>query len=286
MKSDYIKAIIFFAFTCLLTDGLAQSARPQTEEDYYEIKTIPIPEDVKLEVGGIAVLQDGRIAVCTRRGEVWMIDNPYMVSGQPHFSLFASGMHEILGLAYKDGSFYGTQRGELTRMTDTNKDGKADSYKSIYQFDISGNYHEYAYGPVFDKNGDMYVTLNVAWIGYGEGLGKWHGWLLKIKPDGTMEPIATGLRSPAGIMINSAGDVFYAENQGDWVGSGRVTHLQKGDFAGNAGGLNWTKEPESPLKLTKQDLAKVDNGQPMHEAAKVIKELKPLWTRFGQVTVT
>lgn len=274
MKFKYITFTAAFVLTLFVVDVFAQPVRPQTEEDYYEIKTIPIPEDVKLEAGGIAVLQDGRIAVCTRRGEVWMIDNPYMVSGQPHFSLFASGLHEVLGLTYKDGSFYGTQRGELTKMTDTDNDGKADSYKCVYQFDISGNYHEYAYGPVFDKNGDMYVTLNVAWVGYGDGLGKWHGWLLKIKPDGTMEPIATGLRSPAGIAINSSGDVFYAENQGDWVGSGRVTHLEKGDFAGNAGGLNWTKEPESPLKLTKQDLAKVDNGQPMHEAAKVIKELK------------
>lgn len=124
---------------------------------------------------------------------------------------------------------------------------------------------------MFDKNGDMYVTLNVSWIGNGEGLAKWHGWLLKIKEDGTMEPIATGLRSPAGITVNSANDVFYAENQGDWVGSGRITHLEKGDFAGNAGGLRWTKEPESPLKLTRKDLAIVDNGQPMHEAAKKLR---------------
>jgi uncharacterized cupredoxin-like copper-binding protein len=180
----------------------------------------------------------------------------------------------VLGLAYRNGSFYCTQRGELTKITDTNNDGYADSYEPVYRFDLSGNYHEYAYGPVFDKNGDMYVTLNVAWIGYGEALAKWHGWLLKIKEDGTMEPIAAGLRSPAGFMVNSANDVFFGENQGDWVGSGRVTHLKKGDFAGNAGSLNWSGEPESPLKLTKAQLKTVDDGRPMHEAAKVIKELK------------
>jgi uncharacterized cupredoxin-like copper-binding protein len=136
------------------------------------------------------------------------------------------------------------------------------------------NIPRYAYGPVFDKNGDMYVTLNVSWVGYGDALAKWHGWLLKIKEDGTMTPIATGLRSPAGFGLNTEGDMFYAENQGDWVGSGRVTHLEKGDFAGNSGGLNWTGEAGSPLKLTKNDLKVVDNGQPMHEAAKTIKEMK------------
>lgn len=270
----YIFLLILFFVCAIGSEIYGQISRPQAEDDYYIIKTLPIPEDVKLEVGGLAVLDDGRLAVSTRRGEIWMVDNPYMLSGQPHYSLYASGMHEMLGLAYKDGSFYGTQRGELTKLTDTDNDGRADRYEKIAKFDLSGNYHEYAYGPVFDKNGDMFVTLNVAWIGYGEGLSKWHGWLLKIKPDGALKPIATGLRSPAGFMINTHNDLLYAENQGDWVGSGRVTHLEEGDFAGNAGGLNWTQEPESPLKLTKVQLAEVDDGRPMHEAAKVIKEMK------------
>ena len=259
---------------CLgLSNVIAQQADTQSEMDFYTIKTIAIPQDVKLEVGGIAVMPDGRIAASTRRGEIWIIQNAYG-TGTTYFTKFASGLHEVLGLAYKDGAFYCTQRGELTKIEDTDGDGKADSFTPIALFQLSGNYHEYAYGPVFDKQGDMYVTLNVAWVGYGDGLGKWHGWLMKIKENGEQEPIATGLRSPAGFTINSNNDVFYAENQGDWVGSGRVTHLEKGDFAGNAGGLNWTKEPESPLKLTKDDLKIVDNGQPMHEAAKKIKELK------------
>ncbi|MFN5813450.1 MAG: plastocyanin/azurin family copper-binding protein [Bacteroidota bacterium] len=257
----------------LTVSTFAQKNVVQSEKDFYALKTVAIPDNVKLEVGGIAVMPDGRIAASTRRGEIWIIQNAYG-NGQPHFTRFASGLHEVLGLAYRDGAFYCTQRGELTKIEDKNNDGIADSYTPITLFELSGNYHEYAYGPVFDKNGDMYVTLNVAWVGYGDGLGKWHGWLMKVKPDGTQEPIATGLRSPAGFNVNSNNDVFYAENQGDWVGSGRVTHLEKGDFAGNAGGLNWTKEPNSPLKLTKEDLKQVDNGQPMYEAAKKIKELK------------
>lgn len=264
--------LLFLLSFCVYM-SFAQTNTVQSEKDFYSLKTIAIPEEVKLEVGGIAVLPDGRIAASTRRGEIWIIQNAYG-NGSPHFTRFASGMHEVLGLAYRDGVFYCTQRGELTKIEDKDGDGRADSYTPITLFQLSGNYHEYAYGPVFDKNGEMFVTLNVAWVGYGDGLGKWHGWLLKVKNDGVIEPIATGLRSPAGFTVNSNNDVFYAENQGDWVGSGRVTHLEKGDFAGNAGGLNWTKEPESPLRLSKEDLKIVDNGQPMHEAAKKIKELK------------
>jgi azurin len=266
--------ILITLFLCAHSQA-QNSQRPQTESDYYSLKTIQVPEEIRLEAGGIAVMPDGRIAVATRRGEIWLIQNVYGENNNaPRFQRFAAGLHEVLGLAYRNGVFYCTQRGELTRITDDDGDGRADRFEPVYIFDLSGNYHEYAYGPVFNSEGDMYVTLNVAWVGYGDGLGKWHGWLLKIKEDGTMEPIATGLRSPAGFTVNSQNDLLYAENQGDWVGSGRVTHLEKGDFAGNAGGLNWTGDPQSPLTLTKADLKAVDNGQPMHEAAKKIKSLK------------
>ncbi len=262
--------LVFF----LKLDLLSQKAKPASEEDFYQIRTIPIQEGIELEVGGLAPMPDGRIGVSTRRGEIWIVENPYMNGGtSPSYKKFASGMHEVLGLAYKDGSFYCTQRGELTKITDTNGDGEADEYEAIAVWPLSGNYHEYSYGPLFDKNGDMYVSLNLAWIGYGEGnMAKWRGWILKIKPNGEIEPFATGLRSPAGILLNEAGDLFYGENQGDWVGSGRITHLAKGDFAGNPGGLLWTKEPNSPLKLMKSDIP--DTGEPMHKAAEKVKELK------------
>ena len=254
--------------------AFAQKPAPKTEQDFYEIKTLPIPQDLYLEVGGLATMPDGRLAVSTRRGEIWIVENPYQKdSHQTNYRRFASGLHEILGLAYKDGVFYCSQRGELTKITDTNRDGVADLYEPIYQFELSGNYHEYTYGPVFDKNGDMLVTLNLAWIGFGEGkFAKWRGWLVKIKPDGTLEPQSAGLRSPAGYSINDEGDIFYGENQGDWVGSGRITHLEKGDFAGNPGGIKWAKEPNSPFKLTLEEIP--DNSQPMFEAAKKVKNLK------------
>jgi cytochrome c551/c552 len=254
--------------------AFAQKPSQKTEKDYYEIKTLPIPKEIYLEIGGIATMPDGRLAVSTRRGEIWIIENPYQTTNhQVHYKRFASGMHEVLGLAYKDGAFYCSQRGELTKITDTDRDGVADLYEPIYQFELSGNYHEYTYGPVFDKNGDMLVTLNLAWVGFGEGkFAKWRGWLVKIHPDGTLEPFAAGLRSPAGYSINQDGDIFYGENQGDWVGSGRVTHLAKGDFAGNPGGLKWAKEPNSPFRLTLEEIQ--DNGAPMYEAAAKVKNLK------------
>ncbi|SOD95381.1 plastocyanin/azurin family copper-binding protein [Spirosoma fluviale] len=255
-----------------LSFALAQ--RPATEEDYYRIVTLPIPETIKLEVGGLAPLPDGRLAVCTRRGEVWIISNPYMQGSRvPTYKKFASGLHEPLGLMWHPkGYFLCTQRGEVTKLVDNDGDDVADEYSSFYKWPLSGNYHEYSYGPVLLPDGDMIITLNLDWIGYGASLAKWRGWMLKLTENGEMTPWATGLRSPAGFGILHDGSIFYTENQGDWVGSGRMTNLTKGAFAGNPAGLRWSGEPGSPLSLKPEEVP--STGKPMFEVAKTVKELK------------
>ena len=250
---------------------VGQTEIAKKESKFYKIVDVPIPEDVVLEVGGLALTERDQLGVSTRRGELWVIDKPY--SKSPNYSLFAQGLHEALGLNYKDKSFFLSQRGELTKITDRNGDGMADFYKTIYAWPLSGNYHDYSYGPKFTEDGDMLVTLNLSWIGHGASLAKWRGWLLKISPDGEMEPIATGLRSPSGFVLNSSGDIFYSENQGDWVGSGRITHLEKGDFAGNPEGLVWSGEPGSPIDLKMEDIEE-QSGLSLYEYAKKVPALK------------
>ena len=89
--------VITRASTLLLAlAGVAAAQRPQEsaiaakEAEYYRISTVPAPEGVVLEVGGLETLPDGRLAVATRRGDVWLIENPASANGgQPHFSRFA-----------------------------------------------------------------------------------------------------------------------------------------------------------------------------------------------------
>ncbi len=266
--------------------GLATvEADPEKEDDFYKLISLPVPENIILEVGGMATLPDGNLAVCTRRGEVWIISNPYISgSERPTYKRFAYGLHEPLGLAYHDGDIYVTQRSELTRLRDNDGDGHADSYDKVYSWPLSGNYHEYSYGPTFLPNGNMLVTLNVGWsnsLGHGVSLAPWRGWTLEITPDGQMAPFAAGMRSPAGYGMNEAGDFFYTENQGDWVGSGRISQVGKGDFLGNAESLRWTGLPGSPLKIKPQDVP--NTGEPLYDVAKRLPALKApaVWLPHG-----
>jgi glucose/arabinose dehydrogenase len=253
----YTYLFIYLSFVGLLNAQEDSRILPD-ESDYYKIITLPIPEGIVLEAGGLATLPNGDLAVSTRRGEVWLVENPYMRNGKyPHYHRFASGLHEILGLAYRDHAFYLAQRGELTKLMDTNGDRRADVYETVYAWPLSGHYHEYSFGPVVADDGSMYVTGNVAFGDQewwrGESRVPWRGWTMKISPDGAMEPFATGMRSPCGIgMVD--GEFFYADNQGDWMGSGGVVHVEKGDFTGHPAGLRWAELPASPVEITTSDI--------------------------------
>ena len=282
-----LPALLFAAPTNSIAAVLRYPADTAEESKYYSIETIKIPENVILEVGGMAFTKKNQLGISTRRGEVWILENPYFKKNEkPIFRKFASGLHEALGLSYTDKGFLLSQRGELTRLQDTDGDGEADQFKAIYSWPLSGNYHEYSYGPLVSPNGNLLVTLNLSWVGRGASLAKWRGWLLEITPKGEMAPIATGLRSPAGFAVNSQGDIFYTENQGDWVGSGRMTHLQKGTFAGNPAGLKWSGEPGSPLSLKPGDVP--NTGLPMHEQVSGVPGLKlpAVWFPHGLMGVS
>jgi uncharacterized cupredoxin-like copper-binding protein len=245
-------------FLCLFVFGWTSVNAQNKEDEYYKIITLPVPEGVQMEVGGLTTLPNGNIAAATRRGDVWVIDNPYMVNGTaPRYTRFASGMHENLGLAWDGRHLVTAQRGELTRLHDTNGDGYCDKYESIFTVPVSGHYHEYTFGPKIATDGSMFITGNVAFGNEewwrGESRVKWRGWTMRVTPDGKMEPYATGMRSPCGIG-HIDGEFFYADNQGDWMGSGGLVHVEKGDFTGHPAGLRWADQPNSPVKVRLNDI--------------------------------
>lgn len=252
MKNIY-KALLKKAtlYSLLLLGTALHAQETPKEEDFFKIMKVTSPEGTLLEVGGLTVLPNGNLAISTRRGDVWVVENP--ASRKPYFRKFASGLHEILGLEYKDGALYCAQRGELTKLVDTNMDGKADVYETIYAWPLSGHYHEYSFGPKIAPDGSFFVSANVAFGNEewwrGESRVPWRGWMMHIWEDGRMEPYATGFRSPCGIsMLN--GELFYTDNQGDWVGSGGLWKVDKGDFIGHPAGLRWSELPNSPVKLS------------------------------------
>ncbi|HKG07616.1 MAG TPA: hypothetical protein VKB19_14195 [Pedobacter sp.] len=283
MKYNF-KTLAMLALSFSFSAGFAQET--PKEEDFYKINKVRTPEGMILEVGGLATLPNGDLGISTRRGDVYIVENP--TSNRPYFRKFASGLHEILGLAYKDGALYCAQRGELTKLIDRNQDGKADVYETVYAWPLSGHYHEYSFGPKIAKDGTFFVTGNVAFgdeMWYrGESRVPMRGWTMNISEDGVMKPWATGMRSPAGPAVID-GRLYYTDNQGDWVGSGAIWQVNKGDFIGHPAGLRWTGRSDSPVKMTEEYFrSKIDerrnvdaNGRAIKPENRVNEEFKTLF---------
>jgi hypothetical protein len=267
----------------LLTALPALAAPPKpTENDYYQMVDIPMPPDVVLEVGGLGWLdkKQQRLVTCTRRGELWVLDNVYaqrpgLAGGKVMvkdaagkqvevdvpakdvvvYKRMLFGLHEPLGLlvnpghGFRDG-IYMAQRSELTRVSDNDGDDLIDEVETISnEWEVSGSYHEYAFGPKIGKDGQMWITLNRPFGGEREGTAYWRGWAVKVDNRGKLTPICPGLRSPAGLGAAADGEMFYTDNQGDHVASGKLSHIKPDTFQGNPVGLGSLDHPRSTFKL-------------------------------------
>lgn len=239
----------------------------------FTIERMPNPAGVDPQVGGVDVLPDGKVAVVFHRGEAMVFD-----PAAKAWSKFAEGLQEPLGvIAESPTSWLVMQRAELTRLKDTDGDGKADEYETVFDgFGLTGNYHEFAFGPAKGPDGSLYIALNVASNGAGvreeirgpwSDLGEldfkqmidevhwksrsakagrmysrvpWRGWVLKLSPDGKkMTPFACGFRSPDGIGVDADGNVLVTDNQGDWRGTSPLHVLKPGGFHGHPASLVW-----------------------------------------------
>jgi glucose/arabinose dehydrogenase len=254
----------------------AQRKKPtqaETEDEYYKLLRFETPPGEVLEAGAIEALPDGKVAIGTRRGEVWLIDNAYAPDPKAaRFSRFARGLHEVLGLAQKDGWLYCTQRPDVTRIKDTDGDGKADRFEVVAEgWGISGDYHEYALGSRFDKDGNIWVALCLT--GSFTSEAKFRGWAGKVTPEGKFVPTTSGVRSPGGVGFNAEGDVFYTDNQGPWNGACGLKQLTVGGFVGHPDGLKWYKEPEAKYLGTPPAVPK--SGSRIMTEAKRIPQLTP-----------
>ena len=265
-----------FSIGLLLFTGATQAA---SVNDYYKVENIAAPKGLDPQIGGLTFLPDGRLAACFHRGEVYTYEPKTKT-----WTLFADGLHEPLGIIAEDNhTLVVMQRPELTRLRDTDRDGTADHYETLSdRFGMTGNYHEFAFGPTRDKSGNYYVGLNLASSGasirpeirgefrhYGitreqfyknhrDGSGRMYsatpfrGWILKIAPDGKTTPFAPGFRSPNGVNFDSAGRLWVTDNQGDWLGTSKLFHVKEGNFYGHPASLVWTGQWEvgrNPLKV-------------------------------------
>jgi hypothetical protein len=283
-----MKTVLFWLV--IATSGLALAEESYTITDLLTASTTTNSrsedwkpgQGITLEVSGMDWLPDGRLAVAIRKGEVWLVSHPHAEkAAEVTFKLFASGLHEPLGLRVDGDSLLVAQRTEVTRLRDTNKDDVADQYLTdTAGWNVSGAYHAYVYGPKKDGQGNEWMTLNLDMGDHSDNTKGWRGWAVIRAKDGGIIPMMAGLRSPCGLGTNRDGDMFCVDQQGTWVPATPVFHLRKGVFALNPEGIDSQNLPGSPVKLA----SPVPSEVPYPQALKAVPQMVPpaLWLPYNK----
>lgn len=149
----------------------------------------------------------------------------------------ATGLAEPLGLKVVEDTIYVLQKQELTKLIDRDGDELIDDYFTVADdWDVSANFHEFSFGLVY-QGGYFYGALATAILPGGASAQPQipdRGKVVKVARDGSsIEYIAHGLRTPNGIGIGIDDQIFIADNQGDWLPSSKIIHVQEGAWFGS-----------------------------------------------------
>lgn len=191
---------------------------------------------------GLDFFNDGRMAVCSWDGDVWIVEG-FLAGSELTWQRIASGMFQPLGLKIVDDKIHVTCRDQLTVLHDLNGDGEIDYYQCLNNdHQVTEHFHEFAMGLQTDTAGNFYYAKSGRHA--LEAVVPHHGTLLKVSKDGSRtEILATGFRAANGVCLNPDGSFVVTDQEGFWNPKNRINWVTldpggKPKFYGNMFGYH------------------------------------------------
>ncbi len=205
----------------------------------YLLESIPLPFPT-CRPSDIAFREDGTMfVIAMTEGQVWQArvpppDQPERVQWQR----YASGLYHPIGLAVVDGRLFVAQKTEITELIDRDGDGCVDHYRTAATgWGLSTGWHEYCFGLAVDPEKNLWFALNTGYFWTNPGYvnpGRWRGSVLRVAhSDEQLEVMATGCRVPNGVARGPEGNIFFTDNQGDWIQACKLAHVVPKRFYGH-----------------------------------------------------
>jgi len=227
-----------------------------SDDGPFAVDTITIPFEnpygSRMRTGAFDFFSDGRAAVSTWNGDVWIVSGIDATLANLQWQRFATGMFDPLGLRIVEDQVYVHGRDGLTRLVDSNGDGEADRYECFNnQVYITAAFHEFAFDLQTDDEGNFYFTKGAPVNPGGRGFMKivpHHGAILKVSKDGsTIETVATGMRAPNGIGVSPTGIITSGDNEGTYMPRCRLNWIEEpGYYAGVKDTAHRAPVPDQP----------------------------------------
>ncbi len=233
----------------------------------YALDSLPVPlknaYNTWMRTSALTFFPDGRLAVSSLSGDVWIVTGIDGDLGEVTWQRFAAGLYEPLGMKVVDGVLTVGTRGRIVKLHDFNGDGEADYYEAFHnEPEPSPGWHAYSFDLEVGDDGSFYYAR----VG---GFSDWSipGGVVRVSRDGkTWEVVGAGLRVPNGIGRLPDGRITFGDNQGTYVPASKIAVTRRGAFHG-AG--KWTEregnyDPETivdPIVYMPQELDSSSGSQ-------------------------
>jgi mono/diheme cytochrome c family protein len=199
-------------------------------------------------------------------GDLFILNDPNDNGRDATFERFSRGLwQDVFGMLHDGISLFVLQRRNLSRVflpSDDDMLHQSERYTALPH--AIGNAYDWAYGLVQDKQGRFLVTFAPHANQQQAGSGS----LLRIikhpkTGDVTLEEIAFGFRNPLGWCAGPEKEIFFTDNQGEWVATNKLCHVEEGKFYGypNPAHPEHTKKPMAKTTVwVPYDWARSING--------------------------
>ncbi|MCS7468975.1 c-type cytochrome [Stieleria sp. ICT_E10.1] len=220
----------------LWPDVLTTTGYLGLEQGAYALDTITIPDatpwNTWFRTSALDFFADGRMAVATHGGDIWIVSGIDDDLLNLKWKRFAGGLYEPFGVKIVGGNVFVTCKDRLVKLHDADGNGEADFYESYSaDQDVSVNFHAFNFDLQTDDQGNFYYAKS----GHGTD-SDIPGAVIKVSADGRhREVYCTGFRTPNGMGSLPDGRVVASDNQGQWTPASKISLLRPGGFYGWVG---------------------------------------------------
>ena len=202
----------------------------------YRAIAYPRPKTVtgedRIMPGALAVgPRDGRLFVASlKTGELFTLADPGGDGRSARFDNYAGGLfQDVYAMLAEEDGLYVLHRRNLTRVADGDGDGLADRFDRVEALPHGvADTYDYAYGLVRDRAGGFVIS----YAPYASTTMPGSGGVLRLVPGKSPREVAFGLRNPLGWCVGPDREVFFTDNQGEWVATNKLCHVREGRFYG------------------------------------------------------
>jgi len=188
-------------------------------------------EDLVMPGAIAADPRDGRVFVASmKRGELFVVRDPDDDGKSARFEDYTGGLfQEAYSMVAESGALYVLHRRNVTKITDSDGDGKADRFDRVVGLPhAAADAYDYGYGLLRDKSGSFVMT----YAPYANRELSGSGSLIRLLDGGKTEEVAYGFRNPLGWCAGPDGEIFCTDNQGEWVATNKLCHIVPGRYYG------------------------------------------------------